>query len=318
VFSFLLGTYGGVDVNEPGFQIDAFSASGGGLYSTRFTEFDRPVLGSGFGVDGAGRATAVGRDASSVGVPRLFRVWHLDANGNVDWEVTPSLAAGMQGSGRSIHVWPDGRSLVEGTALPSQGQIVAEFAADGSETSATISSSTGDRIQGYALDPRGNVLLHAVGTTGATVVAKWIDGGPIGTPYCAPAAPNSTGLAAEITALGASAAAADNVTLLASQVPPQTTVLFLASQAQGNIPGVGGGQGTLCLGNPIGRFAGPRVRMANSAGLASLQIDLDRVPQGTGFVQVQAGSTWNLQAWYRDTNPAATSNLTSAVSVVFQ
>ncbi len=33
---------------------------------------------------------------------------------------------------------------------------------------------------------------------------------------------------------------------------------------------------------------------------------------------ILAGQTWNFTAWYRDSNPAKTSNFTDAVSMLFE
>jgi hypothetical protein len=41
------------------------------------------------------------------------------------------------------------------------------------------------------------------------------------------------------------------------------------------------------------------------------------MPTPTGLVPVAPGETWHFQAWYRDANPGATSNLTDNHSVTF-
>ena len=56
---------------------------------------------------------------------------------------------------------------------------------------------------------------------------------------------------------------------------------------------------------------------AGQGGRFLLTLDLAQIPQLAGLVSVQSGDTWHYQAWYRDTNPGATSNFSDAVSVTF-
>ena len=68
---------------------------------------------------------------------------------------------------------------------------------------------------------------------------------------------------------------------------------------------------------PVGRYAG-NVLSSGAAGTFSLLIDLTAVPQPTGSVAVQAGETWNFQAWFRDrVGATAVSNLTNGRAVPF-
>ena len=109
--------------------------------------------------------------------------------------------------------------------------------------------------------------------------------------------------------------------LTATLLPPNSFGFFLTSQAQGNVVNAGGSEGTLCLGGNIGRFVGPgQVMNSGASGGLTLTVDLNAVPAATptGVVAVQAGETWNFQAWHRDVNPAPTSNFTDAVSVTFR
>ncbi len=147
-------------------------------------------------------------------------------------------------------------------------------------------------------------------------LVKHVQNGPVSTSYCSPAPVNSTGRSASIRALGPRQLAANNLTLRADDIPSGALTLLLAARAQGNVPNVGGGQGTLCLGGPIGRFFGEgQVRIAGADGSAALQLNLNVLPQPTGSVAGVAGETWSFQAWYRDANPGPTSNLTDGVEV---
>lgn len=141
----------------------------------------------------------------------------------------------------------------------------------------------------------------------------------IGTRYCSPAVPTSTGAPAELHVLGFPGLASQpSVVLQARRLPADVFGIFAVSPAQGLAGGVGGGQGTLCLGSPLGRFVqSGEILNSGPDGAFELVVDLSRVPQPTQFVAVQSGESWNFQAWFRDRNPGPTSNLTDAVSVTF-
>lgn len=142
----------------------------------------------------------------------------------------------------------------------------------------------------------------------------------IGTPYCTPATPNSTGDAGRLSVLGFPGAASQGfVHLAASSLPAGSTGYFLASRLQASVANPGGSQGTLCLGGAIGRFVGPgQVQAADAGGRMALSVDLSSLPQPTGAVAAAAGEAWNFQAWYRDANPGPTSNFSSAVTLLLQ
>ncbi|MEM6671758.1 MAG: hypothetical protein AAF726_02880 [Planctomycetota bacterium] len=141
----------------------------------------------------------------------------------------------------------------------------------------------------------------------------------LGTRYCSPANLNSRGLPATICAFGSDVVADNEVTLAVDWIAPNAFGYFLTSRIQDFVAFPGGSQGNICLGNPVGRFIGPnQVQDSGAGGFFTLELDLATIPQPTGFVSVQAGETWNFQAWYRDANPGSTSNFTDALAVTFQ
>ena len=144
-------------------------------------------------------------------------------------------------------------------------------------------------------------------------------GGGAGTTYCSPAIPNSTGLPGEISVMGSVVATDNNVTLTASNLPLNSFGFFLTSTTQGFVPNPGGSQGNLCLGGAIGRYVGPgQIKNAGATGVISLLLDLTQTPQPMGFVSVNAGETWNYQAWTRDSvGGMATSNFTNGLEFVY-
>ena len=141
----------------------------------------------------------------------------------------------------------------------------------------------------------------------------------LGTHYCTPNVSNSTGGPAMINATGSDLAAANNVTLAATDLPANQFGYFLCSATQGLIVGPGGAMGNLCLGAPIGRFSN-NVLNSGPFGAIDLTINLTSLPVPPTFNHaVQAGETWNFQAWYRDVVIGMpTSNFTDGVSIQFQ
>jgi hypothetical protein len=141
----------------------------------------------------------------------------------------------------------------------------------------------------------------------------------LGTRYCTPAVPNSTGSSTRITATGSDLVAMNDVTLRASDMPNNAFGFFITSLTQGMVAQPGGSLGVLCLSGSIGRYVGPgQIQNSGLAGGFQYMIDLNVHPTPTGLIQVQAGQTWNFQCWHRDSvGGAAVSNFSDAVSIAF-
>ncbi|MEM1452791.1 MAG: hypothetical protein AAGI22_27045, partial [Planctomycetota bacterium] len=144
------------------------------------------------------------------------------------------------------------------------------------------------------------------------VIARGEPDPNIGMNYCGPGNPNSTGASSEILAGGSPMASANDVTLVASNIPTNSFGFFLTSRTQGFTSMPGGSQGNLCLAGSIGRYVGPgQIQNSGQLGEFSLALDLTQTPTPTGFVTIQAGETWNFQGWHRDSvGGSATSNFT--------
>ena len=140
------------------------------------------------------------------------------------------------------------------------------------------------------------------------------DGRAVGSSYCGPAVPNSTGVGASIEAFDYQGS--PFLELRASDLPAGQAVLFLVGPTQNFVPFIGGSSGTLCIGGGVGRYAGD-VQVAGSDGRAGLTIDTAAIPTPTGALAVQPGDTWHWQAWFRDFDLTPTSNLTDGVAVSF-
>jgi len=141
-------------------------------------------------------------------------------------------------------------------------------------------------------------------------------GGPgIGTNYCV-TNPNSTGSAAAMSAVGSATVADNDVTLIASNMPPMQFGIFVTSLTQAQVPLA---DGNLCVGGTIGRYQGPGlIQQVDMNGEFSLTIDVTAIPQGAVAVGAQPGDSWNFQAWFRDvTMTGPTSNLTDGLEITF-
>lgn len=204
--------------------------------------------------------------------------------------------------GESVVVLADGTSPEDAW---SYSELTATAPAGAVEARVTL------QFKQPASNPGGAVFVDSV-----TLVAA----GPIGTNYCTPAAPNSSGASASMQAVGSELLVDNDVWLTASSLPTNAFGLFLASSTQGFIPTAGGSTGNLCLGGDIGRYIGPgQIQSSGEGGSFSIPIDLTAVTQPTGPAGTSTGDTWNFQAWFRDSSPAGpTSNFTDGLSIQLQ
>lgn len=137
--------------------------------------------------------------------------------------------------------------------------------------------------------------------------------GTVGSTYCGPAVPNSTGFSAEMMGCGSNMIANNFLLFDAIGMAPSSSALMLNSRTAGLVVQPGGSDGNLCLGGAIGRH-NSTVFTTSSFGSALVLVDLTAIPTPTGFVSAFAGETWNFQIWFRD---QASSNFTSAVRITF-
>ncbi len=140
--------------------------------------------------------------------------------------------------------------------------------------------------------------------------------GGLGLDYCGPAVGNSSGGPAVLAATGSATAADNDLTLTATGVPANQFGYLLLSQTQGFVMQPGMSQGNLCLGGSIGRFI-DLAQTSDVSGTLTFAVDPSMVPQPSSTAAIQSGETWNFQAWFRDMNPASTSNFTQGLSILF-
>ena len=319
--------YQGIDpwTNPPAFVVERLSPTGATLTREEIVASQHLYVAA-VAVDALGRSYVVGTSPlGGLGFPTLT-VWCFAPGGALQWTRGCSVTVGLASRALGVEVDLDGHVLVTGwVEAPTAQAVEFSLRSDGSERWARLRAGADPSTAIFtdhdiAFGVRGSAFVIGsegrTATNSATRLVEYARGGAIGASECGPAAVNSTGQPGLLAALGSDLLAADDVTLRATALPPLTSVLFLASRAPGLVPGAGGGQGTLCLGGAIGRYVGPgQVRRCDASGAATLRIHLDRLPQPTGLVQAVVGETWRFQAWYRDANPASTSNMTDAIAL---
>jgi hypothetical protein len=147
--------------------------------------------------------------------------------------------------------------------------------------------------------------------------SEWMTGGrsfdvgssPV-TSYCT-TSPNSTGLGAVMGWTGSTSVVANDLQLQVVSSSLGTPGVFFYGQNQVSQPF---GDGVRCVGGGIYRL-GPIFSDGNF-GFAEQWLDLTDPPQPAG--QINAGSTWNFQFWYRDPLAAGSGfNLSDALSAIF-
>lgn len=128
-----------------------------------------------------------------------------------------------------------------------------------------------------------------------------------------PGVANSTGFGAEMAVVGSTSVANADMGLQVTGLPVNTFGMLIMARSQAFVPGFGGSQGDLCLGEPCYRYFDD-VASSGPAGEITIFPDFAALPQGQSFVELE---TWNFQLWYRDNNPGATSNTSGALAVTF-
>lgn len=143
---------------------------------------------------------------------------------------------------------------------------------------------------------------------GATTLDVALVGGSI-EPYCV-GTPNSTGQVGGVEFVGSTSVSANTAALVATGLPPNEFCLFVYGQTEVQLPLF---DGFLCLSDPIVRLG---IVNADPFGVAGTSLDLANPPQSVGLIT--GGTTWNFQAYYRDSGFGANgANLTRGLRVPF-
>ena len=140
---------------------------------------------------------------------------------------------------------------------------------------------------------------------------------PMGEGYC-PGVVNSTGAAGGLEVVGSLVAEERFLRLRATGLPSGNIGMFLGAAARGFVPNLAGSQGNYCLGGAFVRFNGiGQIAAIHPDGVQDLLLDTTVMPFAPE-APLLAGQTWTFQYWYRDLNPGAATNFTSAIEVLFE
>jgi hypothetical protein len=148
-----------------------------------------------------------------------------------------------------------------------------------------------------------NLSVHGIPAVGGALVFER----PFGGTVCE-GQTTSSGVPAQLEVLGMPVVGANALTLRASGLPGPGLAVFLAGQSAGTSLPVG--SGLLCVGSPQRLGTAP----VSVQGEAEFAVNLPAI----GASGVHSGQSVTFQAWFRDANPAPTSNLSAAVEVTFQ
>lgn len=288
------------------------------------------------------------------GSPAMFALCNNEDNGKVYGVSIGNLYEVDAVTGAAVLVGPTGLLNIWGVDyVPRLGSFVAHapisnelYLLDPATGSSTLIGPTnmtglvaiwydraGDTLYGVCDGNGAGCVVELDLTTGAATplfstgmnlvgIGGDVGGGmppTIGTQYCS-AVPNSTGAGAAIGATGSVAVAANDVTLTCTDLPANSFGYFLSGMTRALVMGPGGSQGDLCVGGNIGRFnraAFNEIQNSGASGQFSLVIDLTNMPTAMGSVALVPGDTRTFQCWYRDANPAATSNFSDGVEIMF-
>ena len=332
----------------PAMDFDAFETTLWGInaITTEYGTFD-PLTGTFFPIGLTGLSGVTGLTAAPDGV-----TWYVSTSNGIGSD----LYVGDITTGIFVFVGPIlANGQIIDISMDSQGNLFGNNISDDSLYNidtvigvGTLIGPTGqptDLAQGMDFDWGTDTLYATLYTGGGTGVFATIDvntglatvlenTGPldaamviavrasevIGVNYCGPAVPNSTGLPAEIFAVGSDVALDNNLTLHCVNMPLNQFGYFLNGTATDFVMNPAGSQGHLCLGGSIGRYNRDvtEILFSGLSGAISLQLDLNNTPTPTVSVAIVAGETWYFQCWHRDLNPNTASNFSDGLQIAFQ
>lgn len=135
----------------------------------------------------------------------------------------------------------------------------------------------------------------------------------LGEAHCAGRA-NSSGASASLSARGTASVAANDLGFDVVGLPPGSVGYLLMANSRDQLPGLGGGEGDLCLGGTISRVL-TSLGTADALGTHPVDFDGTALPPSA---TLSPGATWSFQWWYRDADPTPTSNTSHAIEIAFE
>ncbi len=149
----------------------------------------------------------------------------------------------------------------------------------------------------------------------ATVILRYADPScPQPTNYCV-SQPNSSGTSAVMSWSGSTRLLDDDFTVRVFGAKPNQFGIFFYGPGQAQTPL---GDGFLCVaGGGSGIFRLQPAVQSGFFGESERRVEFTQAPVLIGPGQIEPGSTWNFQFWYRDTGSASGLNLSDALAVPF-
>ncbi|MFT5735276.1 MAG: hypothetical protein ACJA0P_003634 [Planctomycetota bacterium] len=128
---------------------------------------------------------------------------------------------------------------------------------------------------------------------------------------------NSTGVVSGLSAIGTETVSANDLVLVASDMPLNTFGYPIVSRSPAQVipPGAAGFR---CVGGSVGRDYS-NIFNTMSTGGALLPIDLNAIPSPNGLLSASVGETWYWQLWHRESfGGQLTSTFTDSIVFTFQ
>ena len=218
----------------------------------------------------------------------------------------------------TIWAWIDGTivrvvgvgDIIDGGIVTGWNLDEAGYAADGVDFAVRLKFADGGDALYYAELQPENTSVYCRADQGDCSCANE---NPLG--GCA----NSTGCGARLLPLGTTSVTADDLQLLATDLPPNTSALFVISTSSNR---ASFNDGVLCVGSPpLGFFRVPPIFNTGATGDISLGPGLVALASSPQFPLpggIQAGQTWFVQLLYRDAGSCgAGANGSDAIAVTF-
>jgi len=159
----------------------------------------------------------------------------------------------------------------------------------------------------YGADGHSN--YYGYGRLNAADAVAMADSGSCGVESYCVTSPNSAGPGALMSSNGQLSVAANDFSLFSLGAPAGEFGIFFYgdAQVQNSL-----GDGTICVGGTLKRLSAVQVDVF---GFTEYQLDFTDLPPGG---DIEPGSNWNFQFWYRDSAAAGSGfNFSDGLSVVF-